>query len=381
MHDSDRRDMKEAMVIQDSLRSLGGGEMVCITTCLALQGLGYHGKLVSDKFEADEIEAVFGMGEVIRKCEHIRIPRLGRKMARFSAVPGLLFAWWSERCFRSQSADVVFVTRDPRPPSVLPERPLFRFVYEVDQLRPFWTKYGGGLRVLYQALYERRASRATFLALSSRLVSELKANGHPNTELVYPSYGLGYSPRPKKDQIVYVTFLAPQKQVEDFNEIARSLPKYQFLLVGRDTPRVDRIYNGYASRILANKPRNVRYIETRIRQTPELLEESRIYLHTSKELGMPISVMEALSAGCVPVTPTEGGGAEVLEVARAGFRYERIEDAVSFIEAAMGDTARALRIKEAQGMSSEEIAAKGKIFSLDSFQDRISRIIDKSHRL
>ena len=104
--------MKVAMVIQNSLRSLGGGELVCITTCLALQKLGYHVKLVTDRFEPDEVQAAFGMGEVLRKCEQINVPQLGRKMARFSAFPGILFAWMSRRFLEKQRADVVFVTRD-----------------------------------------------------------------------------------------------------------------------------------------------------------------------------------------------------------------------------------------------------------------------------
>jgi glycosyltransferase involved in cell wall biosynthesis len=368
--------MKVAMVIQNSLRSLGGGELVCITTCLALQKLGYHVKLVTDRFEPDEVQAAFGMGEVLRKCEQINVPQLGRKMARFSAFPGILFAWMSRRFLEKQRADVVFVTRDPRRPDVLPEGPLFRFVYEIAQLRNFWEDYAVWLKLIYKNLYARSGQNTTFLALSPALMDEMKRQGFPNTELVYPSYGTRFRPRPKKNQVVYVTFLAPQKNVDDFFEIARRLPQYKFYLIGRDTARVNRIYGGYASRVLANKPSNVEYVETRIRQSPDLLEESKVYLHTSTEPGMSIAVMEALSAGCVPLAPRQGGGGDVIEAARVGFRYSGIDDAVRFIRTEL-DEADPEAAERDKRLSPEEISKKAEIFSPEAFQDRLRHVMEK----
>lgn len=372
--------MKVAMVIQNSLRSLGGGEMVCVTTCLALQRLGYHVKLASDRFDAAQVDEAFGLGDVIRKCEQIKVPQFGRKIARFSSVPGVFFAWRSKQFFEQQYADVILVTRDPKRPDVLPDRPLFRFVYESNQLGYFWENYKPGLRFLYRRLYSEYRSRSTLLALSARLAGELRKNGYPSTELVYPSYGRGFRPRPKRNQVVYVTFLAPQKQIEDFNEIARRLPRYRFCLVGRDTLRVDKTYNGYASRILANKPSNVDYVDTRIRQAPELLEESRVYLHTSKEPGMPISVMEAISAGCMPLAPREGGGGEVLDAAGVGFLYGRIEEAVSFIKSQM-ESPEKFEAEYGEAMTPEEIARRASIFSPEAFQDRIRSVIERDSHL
>jgi len=369
-------EMKVAMVIQNSFSSLGGGELVCVTTCLALQKLGYHVKLVTDRFKPDEVEAAFGLGQVLRECEQVKIPELGRKLARFCPVPGIFFAWVSKRFLERQHADVVFVTRDPRRPDALPDRPFFRFVYEIDQLRNFWEDYARGLRLVYENLYGRSRQSAIFLALSPTLTAEMKRRGFPKTELVYPSYGRGFRPRPKKNQAVYVTFLAPQKNVDDFCEIARRLPQYKFYLVGRDTARVNRIYEGYANRILANKPSNVEYVETRIRKSPELLEESKVYLHTSREPGMSIAVMEALSAGCMPVVPWQGGGGDVLEAAGIGFRYHGIDDAVHFVRKELGE-AESQAAENDTRLTPEEIAKKAEMFSLGAFRDRLRYVIEK----
>ncbi len=370
--------MKVAMVIQNSLRSLGGGELVCISTCLALQNLGYHVKLVSDRFVPKEIEAAFGMGDVMRDCEHVMFPAIGRKLARISSIPGVFFARGSKRFLAKQRADIVFVTRDPRCPDILPNRPLFRFIYELDQLKDFWEYYHNPLRSVYRALYARDRPATTFLAVSSSLMGQLKREGHPNTELAYPSYGMGFRPGAKKNQVVQVTFLAPQKRIEDFIEIARRLPEYKFCLVGRDTERMNRIYRGYAKGIIDKIPDNVEYVEVRIRQTPQFLEESRIYLHTGKEPGMTIAVMEALSAGCVAVAPSEGGAGEVLQVAKTGFRYENIEDSVTFIKSEMKSNTEILP-QTIPKLSPYEIADRSRIFSLEAFQNRINDLIMKEN--
>src|SRR5713226_1123968 len=112
--------MKTAVVIQDSLRFLGGGELVCLSTCYALQQLGYHVRLVSDEFSPEEIEAAFGMGRVLKNCEFIRLPEIGRKLSRYSSIPGLLFAGVYRKLLESIDSQVTFVTRDPRKPIVLP---------------------------------------------------------------------------------------------------------------------------------------------------------------------------------------------------------------------------------------------------------------------
>ncbi len=364
------------MVVQDSLGFLGGGELVCIDTCFALQKLGYHVKLVSDVFHPDEVEAVFGMGEVLRACEQIKIPELGRKLSRFSSLPGLYFASRTRLFLKNQNADVTFVTRDPRRPAVLPDTPLFRFVYETSQLHPFWQNYKY-LKSVYHHLYGKTPVHTTFLALSPRLLGELRSNGFANTELIYPSYGIGFRPKPKKNQAVYVTFLAPQKRIEDFWSIANHLPRVKFYLIGRDTQRINRIYGGYASRMLAARPANVEYVEARIRQVPELLEESKVYLHTSIEPGMGIAVMEALSAGCVPITPRMGGAREVAQAAGVALPYDSIQEAVSLVKSEMEENTRP-RNAQGQSLTPDEIAERARIFSPEAFRTRLGELI-KGH--
>jgi len=203
------------------------------------------------------------------------------------------------------------------------------------------------------------------------LVSQLRQSGLSSTELIYPSYGIGYTPQPKKNQAAYVTFLAPQKRVEDFIAIARQLPEIGFYLIGRDTARINQIYDGYAAKILSNLPSNMKYVETRIRQHPDLLEQSKFYVHTSEEPGMGIAVIEALSAGCLPLAPIQGGAGEVLEAAGVGLRYSTIADAVRWIRSTIHEDTISPKVP-----SPEEVARKSAIFSQAAFEARIRDLIE-----
>src|SRR3989442_13563674 len=68
--------MKEVLVIHCKLSIYAGGEYLCFCACKTLQDLGYHVNLLSDVFEPAKAEALFGMGTVLSKCTHLRLPRI-----------------------------------------------------------------------------------------------------------------------------------------------------------------------------------------------------------------------------------------------------------------------------------------------------------------
>ncbi len=80
--------------------------------------------------------------------------------------------------------------------------------------------------------------------------------------------------------------------------IAYRVPDYRFILVGAHSE----IDSGYAKKVLSIKPPNVDYVEVRIRDRPERVEESKVYLYTSLEPGIGIALGQAMGAGCIPVS-------------------------------------------------------------------------------
>lgn len=346
-----------------------------MNTCQSLQNLGYKVQLLSDTFRPYEVELAYGLDPILDKCERVRLPDFRPELKRLSSFGAILYSRTSRRFLENLDTDVTFVTQAPSWPVVLPNRNVFRFVYEIDQMRNFWESYRWSLRWVWRVLVGNNLSGTTLLALGPSVLRDLQRGGFRNSILMPPAYGIPFRPRPKKKQVVYVTFLAPQKRIDDFIEIARALPQYKFVLLCRDTQTMNEIYKGYAKRILAEVPDNLQYVESRVRQAPEFLEESKVYLHTSSEPGMGIAVMEALSAGCVPVVPSQGGASEILSITRLGFLYDRIEESVNFVKSEMEGDEQFAQDKWPR-LTPEEIAERARIFSPESFQERIAQLIE-----
>ena len=93
---------------------------------------------------------------------------------------------------------------------------------------------------------------------------------------------------------------------------------------------------------------------------------------------MTIAVMEALSAGCMPVAPAEGGAAEVIAAANVGSRYTTIEEAVNFIRSEMDEMPEITR-RSVQKLTPNEIAERARIFNLESFQTRIENVMSSEN--
>ena len=128
-----------------------------------------------------------------------------------------------------------------------------------------------------------------------------------------------------------VTRVVPQKRLEEFQEIARLLPEYSFMIVARKSP----VHPGYWEALFSKNPENVTVIDTPIASKPDLLEEARVYLYTSKEPGYPIAVTEGMMAGCVPVVASDAGGEEVVRETGVGCVYNTPSNAAHLIRLIM----------------------------------------------
>ena len=64
----------------------------------------------------------------------------------------------------------------------------------------------------------------------------------------------------------------------------------------------------------------------------KILLESKVYLHTKKDEHFGISIVEAMSSGCIPVVHDSGGPREFVS---AKFRFKDIEDAAEKVEKAV----------------------------------------------
>jgi len=363
--------MKEAVVIHPRLTVYGGGEILALHVVKSLQDSGFVVSLVCDNFNPEEVEGNFGMGKVLRACKPIIVPRFRPLLPRLLAIQKLRYAHTLLKTFKGMRPDIAFSTQSAL--YHIPDMMTYHILYDLVDLLEILP--GGRLRgplasawkKPYYTIMKSYASPSftanrVFIPLSGSLEEEVSKLGYSHTGVVFPPCDMIFKPRQKKKQVCVVTRIAPQKNVEDFIRVANRLVDYKFVLVGAHSD----LNSGYTRRVMSGSSSNLEFVNARIRDRPELVEESKVYLYTSLEPGVGIALGQALGAGCIPVTPAWGGGAEVVKATGVGYSFRNLDEAERF-------TREALESDDARNQP-DYIADKARVFSSESFEKQIARI-------
>src|SRR2546428_994169 len=374
---------REALVIHPKLSVYGGAEYLCVYACMILQKLGYHVNLVSDDYDPARVQALFGMGNVLSECSHISLPvTKSRVLNRFLPLQRLVYAWKLARFADSlNKIDASIVLSTQSSIFAFPGKRLYHFVYEVSDLFCYpmpiakgAVSRGGRAKRAYFAflrfVYNAKAGSPSplwYFVTGQTVLERLKGMGHANSSFFYPPARMFNLKLPKKRQIVQACRIAPEKRLEFMFEVARKLPEYDFYLVGKNLPAHLVSNPGYSDRLFRGKPTNVHYSEALIRDRPELLEQSKVYLHTGLEKGILLILIEAMSSGCVLVVPEDGVAGEVVRATGLGYQYRSAEEAVQMLKNAMDGSIP---------WTPEEISEKSAELGPKGFEDMITMLVE-----
>ncbi len=363
--------MRKALVIHPILSIYMGGELVCLQVCRALLRAGYKVTLYSDTNNPAKADEVYpGMGKVLSECDHVRSSTSHRSIPGIAVIKDFKDIRKTESKFQEIDPDVTFCTQS----SIfhVPSR-LYHFIYQGTDLFQYSTSYSSssfprqklphgyvsvkrGLNnFLRKVLQVRPPSPDWYFALSPSVLEGLRRNGYKNSSIILPPC-TQFQPRQKKEQIIQVTRLVPEKRVEIFLEAARRLPEYRFMLLARTKPGLE----AYACDIERRIPANMVYFKTTLRQAPHLLEESKVYLYTGGETAMPLIVVEAISAGCYPIVAKNTGPEETIQSLGIGDTFDSVDDLVPTIRRVINEHTDPL-----------EISQKAKPFSPERFEEEI----------
>ncbi len=368
--------MKKALVIHPVLSIYTGGELLCLQVCRALLQAGYRVTLYSDASDPAKAEEVYpGMGQVLSQCHHIPSNTAHRSIPGIAVIKDFKDIRKAESYFQEIAPDVTFCTQSSL--FHVPSR-LYHFIYHGTDLFQYSASYVSssfprqklpqsyitmkrGLNNFLRKILQIKPPRPNwYFALSPSILERLRNNGHKNSSLIFqPS--TQFLPRQKKNQVILVTRLIPEKRVEIFLEAARRLPEYRFILLARTKPGLE----AYARDIEKRIPVNVVYQKTTLGQTPYLLEESKVYLYTGAENAMMLSVVAAISAGCYPIVAKNTGPEETIESLGVGTTFTSIDDLVPTIREVMQKPTDPLEISE-----------RAKPFSQEKFDQKIVDIAD-----
>jgi glycosyltransferase involved in cell wall biosynthesis len=381
-----RATIKDAIVIHPRFTLYGGGEVVGLHVCKVLQELGYHVHLACDNFNPDEVDQHFGLGGIMKKCTHVPVlgefrPILTRRFLAYQR------AIYSLRLLNSikipENCEFVFSTQ-----SMLYFKPnLFNFCvaydladfYYAHQIASTTTK--SRLKSIYyyplQRLYKRYATQLSekenfFIPLSQAIEQSLNTLHYPHSMSVFPPCEMSFRRLPKEKYAVNTSRLVPSKRLEDFIEVARRLPQYSFVIIGKMSKTEENLFPNYKEKLLDSLPANAKLVEAVVRERKELVEHARLYFYPSVEPGVSVSLGQAMGAGCIPITPSVGGGAEMVEASGTGYRYRSLDEAAEVVRQAFES--------DAPRDTPEHIAERAQIFSADSFDKRIRNIVEERVR-
>jgi glycosyltransferase involved in cell wall biosynthesis len=322
------------------------------------------------------------MGEVMRRCDWKRIPDFKSLFPVATRLQRLLFSRRIWSMFEDLDVDIVFSTQSS--PFLVNKR-MYHFIYNsadvfgyplyATPLIPsysgggFARKYFGFTRLMGRILWNKSTPNDDwFFALGTGVLSDLKKFGYPNSSLAFPPCRVEFEPRfPKKNRVVQSARIIPDKRLELYSTIAARLPEFDFVLIGRRDLSTEKLHPGYADHFLSTLPKNVAYIEATVRDRPDLLEESSIFLYTGNERGMVLGLVEAMAAGCLPFAPNGTGAADLLKAARIGVTYDKLDEVVQKLRSSLAS--------EANPKEVEEISGSATRFSPDRFKSWVDTVL------
>ncbi len=373
----------KVLVVHPRFDVFGGGEYLAINVIQALDEIGYDVYLRTIDYDEAAVERAFGVKPNLagilpladfkprfRKAlalqRAISVKRQRRKVARtylqFDQVWHTQTAYWVES---SPGAKLFNIFYDPTDIFIIGS--IYSKQYTGQSIvripRSIFKKpYYYFIKRILRTDVELKSTLS--IPLSRSLQATLSRFHYPHTEFIIAPASLKFKPGLKRKQVVLVTRIATHKRIEDFLAIARTLPQYRFILLGAVSATERRLMPGYADNLIKAKPSNVDYIERRLWTVPEVLEESTVYLYPAIEEAINISFMQGCGAGCIPIAPAIGGGAELVNKLEAGYTYADLKEAASRVTEAI----------ENPKWSPQEIRHKAEAFDEAHFRDSIKAI-------
>ena len=207
--------------------------------------------------------------------------------------------------------------------------------------------------------------RSTIITNSNYTRDAIKAAWGIDATVIFPpcpQYSFPFTDQVKKNIVCSLGRFTPEKNYETILQIAQRQSNTQFELVGSITP--DKL--SYLEKLRNNAPRNVIFhVNASIEEKIEVLKRSKVMLHSFVGEHFGIALIEAMSAGLIPVTH-DSGAAKADGLVPSKYRYNDIDEAVASIT----DAFSSWNIDEAQRL--REYAMR---FSAESFRANIKSFI------
>ena len=346
------------------MKFMGGGERLCCDTIRSLITHGHTIALLSEAFDPRRLEEFFGYERLFDKVNLLLYPAsktstpYGSTTHLIHHVKGQLRAL-SQNHFPSQAWDLIFSTQDA---GYIPdlEPPVLQWGYFPKHLPSFFElDLPKAIRsVPINRYYLGKIARiGLVLAISQYSRTHLDKEWKRPSVLVYPACNM-VNAKAKSNLVITTARAIPEKRLELFWKIAELCPEYKFVMMLTYDPRFQqytaKLYNETPvnGKIVPNPPKDIYH---------EILGEAKVYLHLMEGEHFGITIVEAMSASCVPVVHDSGGPKEIVNP-ESGFRWRNLDEVPQMIHEAMKRAPSSVAKQRAENFSYERF--DGRLFSV-----------------
>ncbi len=206
-----------------------------------------------------------------------------------------------------------------------------------------------------------------------------------NAEVLHPPVDVDYyiyDGRVKEKIIVTVSRLTPEKNLHLLPRIASKLPDYEWYLVGSTgEAKLERYFSSRLLGVIENERKKNRasnfhvLTDTPRRELRELLRRAMFYVHPLFPEHFGIAVVEAMSAGAVPIVYRDGGAwVDVVSDISYELGYTELDEVPAIIRKLESDHSKMTALRE-------EAIKKSLEFRREVFQEKFLRVIKELERV
>ena len=210
--------------------------------------------------------------------------------------------------------------------------------------------------------------KATRLTNSNFTKNAIKKTWNIDSTVIYPPCPQYSFPLEEKIKIETDTMtvcslgrFVPEKEYDTILQIAKQGPQLKFELIGGVAE--DKI--SYLNSLKNKAPKNVTFhVNATVNQKMEILKKSKILIHSFKGEHFGIALIEAMSAGLIPISHNSGAAKED-NIVEEKFRYEDIDSALNCLDRAVSEwnLEKASQLRQyAQNFSMENYNKNLKLF-------------------
>ena len=213
--------------------------------------------------------------------------------------------------------------------------------------------------------------KGTIIANSNYTRNAIKKLWNIDSTVIYPpcpQYSFPLEDKIKKIEqdtammtVCTLSRFVPEKEYETILQIAKQRPQLKFELIGNVAE--DKI--SYLDSLKNKAPKNVTFhVNATDNQKIEILKRSKILVHSFKGEHFGIALIEAMSAGLIPVSHNSGAAKED-NIVDEKFRYNDLDSALNCLDLAISEwnLDKALQLRQyAQDFSMENYNKNLKLF-------------------